>query len=331
MIEPRRILAPLDEAGDAVEILSGYEGAAELGGAITAVWDAVDRSLRLLLRSDAHAPDAVRLAALSRDELPLSRVVAELRDRDLISMELAGRAHELDQAAGRAARGEVRAADADLARGVVAQLRTDVSRAGERGVRSSATRAVHEGAFDEAIHTVPPPSARQGMRRFALLAAIVAALSLVVFATVILLSWGEDLDRAVEAFRGGQLQVAESRFREVVARHPENATAHLYLGRIYRRQQRYENAAESLRQAARYAPGDPLVSRELGYLFLELNRPASAAEYFQRAVEVEPEERLNWIGLIRSLRAAGDLRAEEVLRRAPADVRASVATHQGEP
>jgi tetratricopeptide (TPR) repeat protein len=325
MIEPRRVLEPLDQAGDAIERLAGYEDAAELGGAVADVWDAAERSLRLLLRADRDATDAIRLAALSRAELSFSRVIEELRQRELISYELAGAAHELHQAAARAARGEVRASDADLARSVAERLRDEVNRAAERPVRTVASEAAREASAEPA-HAVPAAVPSTAARRLALPAAIVAALVIVIVAVVLIRRGGDGMGAGVEAFRAGQLQVAESRFREVARRDPTNVSAHLYLARIYRRQERFESAAESLRVAARVAPDDPAVLRELGYLFLDLKRPAQAAQHFQRAVEREPEERLNWLGLVRSLREAGDLRAEEVLRRAPADVRAALGT-----
>jgi hypothetical protein len=46
--------------------------------------------------------------------------------------------------------------------------------------------------------------------------------------------------------------------------------------------------ADVLRAALRRAPEDTGVLRELGHLFIDLERPGSAAEQFRRAVEVEP-------------------------------------------
>src|SRR5512140_1569196 len=106
MIDAPRVLRPLSEAGDAIDRLVTYERPADLAGALEATWTAVDRSLRLLLRSDVAVPEAHRLAALAPDEMPLPKLIEALRQRNLISMELAGRIHELSQAAQRAASGD---------------------------------------------------------------------------------------------------------------------------------------------------------------------------------------------------------------------------------
>ena len=119
--------SPFDEAEHAIHMLEEYRTADELGRAVVDSWRAVDHSLRLLLRSDPEVPDELRLAALSPDELPLERLLNALRHRGLISLELAGSAHELGRAAERARHGDVRAADGDLALRVVARLREEVT------------------------------------------------------------------------------------------------------------------------------------------------------------------------------------------------------------
>jgi Tfp pilus assembly protein PilF len=63
---------------------------------------------------------------------------------------------------------------------------------------------------------------------------------------------------------------------------------------------------------------DADVRRELGYLFLDLDSPEPAARQFQRAVEIDPDESLNWMLLVEALRRSGDAdAAAEWLRRAP--------------
>jgi thioredoxin-like negative regulator of GroEL len=57
---------------------------------------------------------------------------------------------------------------------------------------------------------------------------------------------------------------------------------------------------------------------------MDLGRPTAAAQQFDRARELAPENALNWIGLIRALRAAGDPQAEVWLERSPAEVRAAL-------
>lgn len=323
MIDSARVLQPLREAEDAVRRLGDYDSPEELARALDETWQAVERSLRLFLRADPAAPDSLRLAALSPAQLPVDQLLEALRRRELISLELAGTTHEFEQAAARARRGEVRAADADLAGRVVERLRTEVQAAGEAPVREAARNAAEARMLDEKAHSVPQPEPR--VRPFTVIAAAVALLALVTLLVVLVVSLDSQMDDAIAAFEAQRLEAAESGFREVLQEAPDNITAHLYLGRIHRRQREYEEAAEHLRTASRLDRNDPDVLRELGYLFLDLGRPQAAAQHFRAALEAEPENTRNWIGLVRALRAAGDPGADELLRRAPPEVRAALA------
>ncbi|HEX7090721.1 MAG TPA: tetratricopeptide repeat protein [Longimicrobiales bacterium] len=324
MIDPARVLQPLDEVEGAIRILRDYETPDQLADAVRMVEGAVERALRLLLRSDSGAPDALRLAALSPADLPFEELVQALRQRSLISLELGGLAHELRQAAGRAAAHQPRAADADVAQRVASRLRAEVHALGEQPMRSAAHHAVEERAVGEEPSPVPPP-ARRTRGLLVGIAVAVAALVLV-FLIVGRLADGtaEAMDRAIADFRAGRLDSAEVGFRTVVERDPENVSALLYLGRIYRRQGRLQPAADRLREAVRIAPEDADVRRELGHLFADLRRPEQAIEQYRRAVELEPEASANWLALIHALRAAGSPEADDWLRRAPPEVQAAL-------
>src|SRR5262245_34127165 len=126
MIDVSRGLEPLGEAEPAITKLHVYSSAAELASAVQATHAAVQRSLRYLLRADKGAPDDLRMIALAPSELSPDRLIPALRQRNLISLRLAGQIHELEQAALRAERGVVRASDADLAGRVVEQLRSEI-------------------------------------------------------------------------------------------------------------------------------------------------------------------------------------------------------------
>lgn len=372
MIEPARVLQPLDEVGDAVRRLGDYRTAAELAGAVADVGLAVEETLRRLLRADPDTPDSLRLNAFAPEALPFPSVIEALRRQRRIAMETAGRCVELNRAVERGRTGEVRAADADLAFDAVKRLRADVERAsaaarekpesaemggaagttgragmggtggvgGVGGVDGTAEKAGKSGAEPAPRAVVPeritpeksasrkpaPAKAdvdrRPRLRSFTVLAAVLAGLILVALVFTLVRSANEDMAAALAAFEAGQFEEAQDRFTLVVENEPDNVTARLYLSRIQRRAGAYDQAAEQLRQAAALQPNDPDVRRELGYLFLELERPAAAAEQFRRALEFEPENVRGWIGLIVALRAAGDPSADEVLQRAPATVRA---------
>lgn len=324
MIETTRVLQPLRDSENAIAQLGEYESATELGSAVQETWAAVERSLRLLLRTDAAAPDELRLAALSPADLPFDRLVPALRQRDLISLQLAGRIHELQQAAERARTGAVRAADADQARAVVEQLRSEVQNSGSRPVREIAHQAVEARLVEEPAHSVPPPKRHSIGRVLVLPAIMIIAAALFI--------WGvrreSTMELAITAFRSDRLAQAEQDFRQVVAEDEDNVDARLYLARIYRRQNRPQEAAQVLREAVAVAPTDDDVERELGWFFLDRNQPQSAADHFRRARELDPDDDANLIGLITALRRLGDPEAERLLSQAPPDVRAALTTAQ---
>ncbi|HEV2149056.1 MAG TPA: hypothetical protein VGR37_16740, partial [Longimicrobiaceae bacterium] len=89
-------LKPLRKASGAADVLRA--GTAEPQARRTAIvqlFGALEASLRRILRDDPHVPLEVRLRALAPDELPTPELVAELRRRDRISIELAAAFHEL--------------------------------------------------------------------------------------------------------------------------------------------------------------------------------------------------------------------------------------------
>jgi tetratricopeptide (TPR) repeat protein len=317
-MDPSRTLRPLEEAKDSLGALTTYRSEAELADALIRVREAVDQSLRLLLRFATEAPDSARIAAFSPEQMPADELIGTLRRANLISLELAGQVHDLEAAASRAASGDVRAADADAARNAARNLMMEVgSRRPDAGtLATGATVAEATAEVVTAPHRVGEPRRRAG-----LWGALAAAV--LVIATVVLIFGRRDdgVSAGIEAFREGRLAEAESIFRDAADRGSEDAGVWLYLGRIYRREGRREEAAEALRNAVRLNAEDADVRRELGYLFLDLGRPDPAVEQFMRAQELEPEDASAWIGLIRALRLAGRPDAEEWLARAPQAVR----------
>jgi len=170
---------------------------------------------------------------------------------------------------------------------------------------------------------VPPP--RRGRGLLVGVAVAVAALVLV-FLIIGRLADGtaDAMDAAVAAFRAGRLAEAEAGFRTVLERDPENVSALLYLARIHRRENRFDAAADRLREAAALAPEDADVRRELGHLFIQLGRTEEGIRQYRRAVELAPEQAANWLALIRALRAIDSPEADEWLRRAPPEVQAAL-------
>jgi tetratricopeptide (TPR) repeat protein len=216
----------------------------------------------------------------------------------------------------------VRASDADVARETVQMLRYEVGAASEP-VAAVAHEAVVAHPVDAAVHDVPPPDGAYGVGRSRWIV-IVGGLVLagLAIAAALVLTRDDPMETGIRAFEAGRMGVAEEQLERAVGNDSSNVTALLYLGRIQRTQGRLAQAGTTLAAAARRAPEDAAVQRELGYLFLDADRPESAVGRFRRAQELEPESVASWVGLVRALRAAGDPSAEEVLARAPAEARA---------
>ena len=327
MIDAPRVLRPLSESGDAIDKLVTYERPAELAEALGVTWSAVERSLRLLLRSDPSVPESERLAALAPDDMPLAKLVEGLRQRNLISMELAGRVHELAQAAQRAASGDVRASDADVARTAVSDLRREVTTAADSPIQEAAHHAVATGAVEEPVQAVSAPTARP---RLVLGFLVLLVLGLVALEIYLFSHRGGNDAEAIAAFKQQQLGIAEQKFRQVVASKPDDIIALLYLARIYRREGRLASADTMLSEALHYAPDDPDVRRERGHLLMAAGQPTRAAVEYERAVRADPKARVNWIAWVQALRASNDPRVAEVIQRAPPDAQAELnATRPG--
>lgn len=316
MIDPERVLQPLAAARAAIDMLDSYATPEQLAGAVEETQRAVDRALRLFLRADANAPDELRLAALA-PETQLDEVIVGLRQRALITLELAGAVHALGQSAERVRAGSVQARDGDVARHAVERVGFEVRAASEQPVRVVANEAATK--LTEGAHEVARPTDSRIGRGMVLGMLAVAVLAV---AVAWMLTRSDPLEDGIAAFREGRLGVAEQTLEALVDGDSTQVTALLYLGRIQRSQGRYEEARRVLSAAARSAPEDAHVQRELGYLFLDLGTPRYAIDRFRRAQELDPEAVAGWVGLVRALRAANDPSADEVLARAPPEARA---------
>jgi tetratricopeptide (TPR) repeat protein len=319
MIDVNRALQPLNEAERAIAQLQSYESSAELAAALQETNSAVQRTLRSLLRSDRGAPDDLRMAALSPTELAPDRLIPTLRQRDLISLQLAGMIHELEQAARRAAEAHARPSDADHALRVVDQLRDEVQHYSERTMRAVAHTAVTTGALEEAPHVVPQSDAKARPYKLIALVAGVVVLGLLVWAVFMRES---RLDKGIAAYNSQRYAEARQLLQEEVDDDVANTAAAFYLARTHRAERRYADAAKVLRRAVDEKPQDASLRAEFGNLFMDLNQPAAAARRYQEAVEIDAENPRNWVLLIRALRAAGDANADAVAQRAPAEARA---------
>jgi tetratricopeptide (TPR) repeat protein len=315
MMDVDRALAPLEEARPAIDRLDTYSSPQELTEALEAIGQAVERSLRQLLRLDASFDD-IRLTAQDPAP-PYDRVISLLRQRERIRC---SSGTKCTSCGGWSGGGWAGARGGCGRAGCVARLRMRCARgAGEQRWTSRSERNPCRGERGELRSR---PALRRGDRPGAVAVALGCGGWALAWYIGARLRSPSELDQGVTAFEQGRLGIAEQHFRSAL-QEEESATAELYLGRILRRQGRQEEAAAVLNAARKRYPDDADILRELGHLLaVDLNRPAPAAEAYRRAVELEPEDVSNWIALVRALRAAGDPAAETWLARAPADAQA---------
>lgn len=309
--DPESVLRPLRNVAGAVTALrSPSLPAEEARGAIVQVAAAVESSLRRLLRDLPAAALQVRLRALAPDELGADEVLAELRQHDRISMELAAAVHDLFEARQRLRGGTAPSApDAELAYRVADRLEHEV--VSPRPVPRTVPPVDATMAMDETIMAPPPP--RRPLSPFAdiprrWLWAGGGLLALLVVGLGIWLATPRDtsqLQQGITLFRSGAYEDAASYFYRYSQANPDDATPHLYLARIHRRTRRVDLARDALAKALDLAPEDAGVHTELGWLLLDTGHPAPAVDRFRKAVELGPESEMAWAGLVRALRESG--------------------------
>ena len=293
---------------------------------ILRVANAVDRSLRRLLRDDERADLSIRLKALAPDEIRPDAVLAELRRTDRLSIAAAAAVHELLEirrgleggglpAAGEAER-TVRAAH-----GLEAEIR-----------QPAAVAMAPDEVAASALESEPNPDhSEPAVRRsnrwlVPVIGAAVAVAAVLGIGYYLLAGRGPDhMANGIALFRSGAYADAAHHFWRHAEANADDVTPHLYLARIHRRMNRPELAAESIREAQRIAPDDPAVHRELGFLLLDTGQSEVAVDRFRRALELDSASSEGWVGLVRALRESGRPdEAASVLGQAPPEVRALI-------
>jgi Flp pilus assembly protein TadD len=327
-------LRPLRAVSTTVDALRGGNlPEEETRTAVVQIAAAVEMSLRRLLRDLPSAALQVRLRALAPDELRADEVLAELRQHDQISIELAAAVHDLLEVRHRLREhSPLSPHDATLAYHVADRLEHEASR--PRAVVAPAPSIEAQEDAEELPGFTPSP--RRRSRRTALAAIprgarIAMAAVLAVLLIVLLIVWARPDDRGtleqgVALFRSGSYEDAASYFWRYAESHPDDPTPRLYLARIHRRMARPELAVAQLDTALRLAPEDADVHTELGFLLIDTQHPADAVERFRSALSLDPQSESAWIGLVTALRADGRPEAaERVLQRAPTSIRSRLA------
>lgn len=327
--DPESTLRPLRQRAPDVEALRAGAPAAAL---VVRVARAAETTLRRMLRDDPTAPVELRLRALSADDLPTPDLLAELRRRNRLPMELAAAFHDLDLACERISGGADPAPrDAKLAVAVAEGLDTHVRALPshphlEDPVLDDPDEDSLTPGDEPFVHPVPSPR-----RRRVPWETLLALAALAILLVIAIRMRGGDDDKALRAgeadYRAGRVAQAEQAFREYAEEHPRDPRPRIYLARIYREAGRLPDAEREIQAGLRAAPGDAGLHTERGFLLLDADRPAEAVEVFKEAVVADSASHRAWAGLVRALRASNRPRdAEQVLQRAPAEVRALIRT-----
>ncbi len=122
----------------------------------------------------------------------------------------------------------------------------------------------------------------------------------------------------------GKCRDAIPRFRAVIASKLPSADAHLGLAACEVAERHFDAAADTLRDAERIEPGNPVAIANLGLVLSDSGHPADAIAPLQRALTIDPNLHQARFALALALgrlgrRAEAVSAAEELLRRLPPD------------
>ena len=332
MHDPENTLKPLRAVeGDVIALRTGQGGAA----GVVRIARAAETVLRRMLRDDPTAPVELRMRALSPDDVSTGELLAELRRRDRLPMELAASFHELSSAANRLASegGTPPPRDGGLPSPAADGLEQHVlsnpyeARLEDPVLTPREDTLIPQAPEDpEPVHSVPLVSRMGSPLPWVLGAAGLVLAAVLVF--LLLRGRRPDPQREAEAAYGrGDTARAFALFTDAARAHPKAPEPHYSLAQIYRLKGRPQEAARELREGLQLAPNDPRLNTELGYLMLDQGRAPQAAERFRTAVLLDSTNARAWAGLVSALRRSGrPAQAERVLARAPVEVRSLITS-----
>lgn len=128
------------------------------------------------------------------------------------------------------------------------------------------------------------------------------------------------LQEAVSAFHGGEIEAAANALAPLLEQLPENPLPPAYLSFICAAQGLSQEAGEFIERAMEIAPERADLKAALGESFLKAGQPELAAEYLQEAVQLQPDMLSAYPALARSLYLTQQSDMALALLRAAADI-----------
>jgi Tfp pilus assembly protein PilF len=104
----------------------------------------------------------------------------------------------------------------------------------------------------------------------------------------------------------GEDPMAEEEYRRAVQSDPTHVEAHINLGVLLTRQNRYEEALDQLRTAQELAPNHPVMLYAMGNVYMRTGRYKEAIESYGRLVQRKPDHRMAYTNLGLCYESIGD-------------------------
>jgi cytochrome c-type biogenesis protein CcmH/NrfG len=259
------------------------------------IWAVIENALRALAGG----------SALSGQNL-----VAAVRQRNLITIDQAHAAIEVEDVARRmtSPQASPTSAELDSVRHAFARIEHALLAIDEGAPQLADTTdfATVRRSTDLPLPDEPasgPRHPKRGMPGWAIAAAVLAVI--VLAAVVVLIArpgWfsigaSGDLSAGMSAYHEGRLALAHDNFEEAARHDPDEAEPHLWLGRIARDQHEDVTAAREFSIADNLEPDNPLVHREIAAFHLARGRLDPARERYVKALQLDPTDpvSLGWL------------------------------------
>ena len=276
----RTALAALDAARPVIARLDTARGSEDLAADLIESWSAVETALRSLVGGSSLTGHAL---------------IRELRQRQMLSLEQANALAEFSAARDRAQRTDYRPNTADVSAARDAFLKLE----------SGLMAAVHPPPpvpTPSSAATIPMPSgetiesSRPARRRVPLVPILLGVVFAgLIAAALVFRPFGDsstkDTREGVRLLNEGKREVARDVFKKAAREDPKAALPLVYVGRMFREEQRFDSARIYLETAIRRDPRNAAAFREMAKLLFVQRNYELARTFFIRAIQAEPTNR----------------------------------------